>query len=147
MNRAAQVPALLCSLATAVATVVAGLLAVPSACLAGGAAERSAGRPLLIGADRTLGGGMVMRMGMVVPQTGPQPDWTGSAAPGIGRDWHDWHDDQPRQPVGLGLRLSTRPPLDGLRRGLQLRLEVSGATTLSVKPRRSKLLLELHSQW
>jgi len=47
----------------------------------------------------------------------------------------------------IGLSLTASRPMDDLRRSMQLRVDISDTTALRIQPRRSRVLVELHSQW
>ncbi|MDT7835092.1 hypothetical protein [Aquabacterium sp. OR-4] len=53
----------------------------------------------------------------------------------------------PRGELRMGLSFSRRGPHDALRRSLAWRMELSGSTTLTVKPRAGRVNLQLSSQW
>ena len=85
--------------------------------------------------------GLLLVVGVPVGQLGQlrwQAPLTSPAVPGL--------DSTPRQ-MRVSLALTASDPYADLRRGLLTRVELSGQTTLSLRPRAGKVMLHLTSRW
>lgn len=55
--------------------------------------------------------------------------------------------DNPQRELRVSLALTARDPYADLRRGMLTRIELSGQTTVSLRPRGGKVMLHLTSRW
>jgi hypothetical protein len=104
----------------------------------------------LLAVARPVASGVALHMAIGVPLTaglrssaGAGPlDQTADGLPG-----DSWRKGG-RSEMRMGLSFGSNQPYAGLRRGLAMRMVISGATTLSVRPRGGgRVLVQLHSQW
>ncbi len=85
--------------------------------------------------------GLLLVVGVPVGQLGQlrwQAPLASPAVPGL--------DNTPRQ-MRVSLALTASDPYADLRRGMLTRVELSGQTTLSLRPRGGKVMLHLTSRW
>lgn len=97
----------------------------------------------LLALGRAVTPGVAMGLGMDLPLNrslaGP-----GGAGDGMGDGGLS---NLPQGELRMGLSFMNRDAYDGLRRGLDLRMELSGATALTVRPRSGRVTLQLSSRW
>lgn len=104
---------------------------------------------VLLAAGRQLTPGVDMRLGLGLPLTSSASRAAaGGSLPLAGQAGVDALADPSRQAeLRLGMALVPSRAYDGLRRGLAMRVELSGATTVTLKPRGRRLTVQLSSQW
>ncbi len=125
-------------------TLVRGVSAAPTAADAAVPTQAvlALGRQVATGVDMRVGLGVPLGHGAARAAAGGGPLTLAGQA---GAD--SLFDSTRRAELRVGMALVPTRAYDGLRRGLAMRMELSGSTTLTMKPRGRRVTVQLNSQW
>ena len=126
-------------------TLVRGVAAAPTAL------DAAVPTQAVLAVGHRMAPGLDMRLGLGVPLGSGAARVAaagGGMLPLVGQAGGDGLIDTSRRTeLRLGMALVPTRAYDGLRRGMVMRMELSGATTLTLKPRGRRLTVQLSSQW